>query len=62
MDDRTLTTLLYLLRGYAVQQRRMHGPLVERPGGLELTPREMDTLADQLESGAVTLERDSLLD
>lgn len=60
-DPRTLTTLLYLLRGFAQQQRRMHGPLVERPGGIELTPREMEALADDLEAGIVTLAQDELL-
>ena len=48
--ERHLTTLLYLLRGYAEQQRRTHGPLVERPGGIELTPTEMETWADELEA------------
>lgn len=42
-------TLCYLLRGYAEQQRRMHGPLIEKPGGIELTPSEMERWAQEVE-------------
>lgn len=52
-SQRHVTTLLYLLRGYADQQRRMHGKLVERPGGIELTPTEMEAWADELEAEAL---------
>lgn len=52
-SKRHITTLLYLLRGYAEQQRREHGPLVERPGGIELTPTEMEAWADELEAEAL---------
>lgn len=50
---RHVTTLLYLLRGYADQQRRMHGRLVERLGGIELTPSEMEAWADEIEAEAL---------
>lgn len=50
---RHVTTLLYLLRGYAEQQRRMHGAMVERPGGIELTPTEMEAWADEVEAAAL---------
>lgn len=52
-SERHVTTLLYLLRGYANQQRRTHGPLVERPGGIELTPSEMEAWADEIEAEAL---------
>ena len=52
-SKRHVTTLLYLLRGYADQQRRMHGPGVERPGGIELTPSEMEAWADEREAQAL---------
>lgn len=48
-------TILYLLRGYADQQRRMHGKLVERPGGIELTPTEMETWANDVEAACKDL-------
>ena len=28
----------------------MHGSLVERPGGIQLTPTEMETWADELDT------------
>lgn len=53
-SQRHVTTLLYLLRGFADQQRRMHGPMVERPGGIELTPNEMEAWADEIEAEALS--------
>lgn len=51
MNRRQLTTVLHLLRYHAQYQRRMHGEtLSERPGGIELTPSEMETWADELEA------------
>lgn len=60
MDKRTQTTLLHLLRYHADQQRRMSGPkLCEsyRGTGIELTPNEMEQLADDMEAGHVDLTR-----
>lgn len=53
-SQRHVTTLLFLLRYYADQQRRMHGPMVERPGGIELTPNEMEAWADEIEAEALS--------
>lgn len=52
-SQRHVTTLLYLLRGYADQQRRTHGPGAERPGGIELTPAECEAWADEIEAEAL---------
>jgi hypothetical protein len=49
---RHLTTILFLLRGYAQEQRRMHGKMVERPGGIQLTPDECEDWAQTLEGSA----------
>lgn len=47
---RHVVTLLHLLRREAEQQRFMHGPGIERPGGFMLTPREMDAWADAIDA------------
>jgi len=50
LTPRHVTTILFLLRYHADQTRRMHGPMVERPGGIELTPTEMEAWEDELEA------------
>lgn len=50
LTRRHVTTIVYLLCGYAEQQRRMHGPLAERPGSIELTPTEMEAWAEEIEA------------
>ncbi len=47
---RHLATILHLLRYHAIEQRRLNGPLVETPGGIQLTPSEMEAWADDLEA------------
>lgn len=50
LSARHVTTLLFLLRNHAARQRFEHGPMVERPGGIELTPTEMEAWADEIEA------------
>jgi hypothetical protein len=47
---RHTSTLLFLLRNDATRQRFEHGAMVERPGGIKLTPSEMEAWADELEA------------
>lgn len=54
---RHATTLLFLLRGYAQEQRRSHGKLVEREGGIQLTPDEIEEWAQEIEKECVALPR-----
>ena len=53
-SKRHVTTLLFLLRYYADQQRKLHGSLIEQAGGsFELTPNEMEAWADEIEAEAL---------
>lgn len=60
MDRRALTTLLHLLRKEAREQLFAHGPGINKPGGLFLTPAEMEDWADLIElKGELTPPADS---
>lgn len=61
LTRRHLTTILFLLRGYAQEQRRSHGKLVEREGGIQLTPTECEQWADILEDEGAHLPQDTTI-
>lgn len=50
-----VSTLVGMLRLEATRRRHEHGQVVERPGGFDLTPSQMEKLSDWLECGRATL-------
>lgn len=51
LNRKQTLTVVHILRKEAKEQRFMHGrKLIEKPGGIFITPNEMEELADEIES------------